>query len=200
MRHDGLDPASSLHHTQGNGEQCVWILRTYQQVNPQDYSSPTESMMGQTIPTWQIYITLWTTWEILKAKDQHQTQQQYNQNVEVSLQCMVLQTWTFNQFQAYFRIYLIVPEVGGKPLDRGKPVNLLRRPCFYLTSFVKALPVIFISRYLRRLVAFIGLVHSPQYCGMVILRILCWGDSQRYGHLPGRAGYLSLSAENQFQP
>ena len=23
MRHDGLDLASSLHHTQGNGEQCV---------------------------------------------------------------------------------------------------------------------------------------------------------------------------------
>ena len=89
MRHDGLDPASSLHHTQGNGEQCVWILRTHQQVNSQDYSSLTESMMGKTIPTWQIYITLWTTWEILKAKDQHQTQQQYNQNVEVSCQCMV---------------------------------------------------------------------------------------------------------------
>jgi len=34
---------------------------------------------------------------------------------------------------------------GGKPLDRGKPPSLLRRPCFYLTTFVKALPVIFIS-------------------------------------------------------
>ena len=92
------------------------------------------------------------------------------------MQRLVASVWFYkrelcNQFQAYFnfvfRIYLIVPEVGGKPMDSGKPVNLLRKPCYYLTSFVKTLPVIFISRYFRRLVAFIRLVNFPQYCGMV---------------------------------
>ena len=43
---------------------------------------------------------------------------------------------------------LIIFHQGSKPLDRGKPPSLLRRPCFYLTTFVKALPVIFISRWL----------------------------------------------------
>jgi len=32
----------------------------------------------------------------------------------------------------------------GRPPDRGKP-TVLTRPCFYLTSFIKALPVVFIS-------------------------------------------------------
>lgn len=36
-------------------------------------------------------------------------------------------------------------DMEGKPPDRGKPPSLLRRPCFYLSSFVKCLPVIFIS-------------------------------------------------------
>jgi len=37
------------------------------------------------------------------------------------------------------------PTVQSETRDRGKPPSLLRRPCFYLSTFVKALPVIFIS-------------------------------------------------------
>jgi len=47
----------------------------------------------------------------------------------------------------YHSVPLCNPEGSqntGRPPDRGKP-SLLKRPCFYLSSFVKALPVIFIS-------------------------------------------------------
>ena len=69
--------------------------------------------------------------------------------------------WFFSLYIASRNLYillvtcnqyvLITSHQGGKPLDRGKPPSLLRRPCFYLTTFVKALPVIFISRFASRI-------------------------------------------------